>query len=488
MISLSMRTTVVIAIITIVIALLLSPAFLVHGTRGLYCNLFPFVCSPTVMGRCHNDFELTRKVFEENFAKRGEVGAAVAVYFRGELVVDMWGGDWGQFKKAKLRSTAGINRMIIAMFMEEGILKLEDSITDLLPIRSSQHIKQDITVEHLLTEQFTLEQKTSDNNLRAPSSKTQSVTRWVLRLRNSSETAVAKFGYYPQIVDSILSDIIKNVDPTGRDIPQIFSEKIAPLLQPDIGDGITFNTLGSVPDDTQSLNMLSVLLRLYDNTTDSWAGPFPVRDLWRSVLFEGRVGFTEYVQRTSTPIKEMLDLTEDVPTCEATAKSLARLYSAVACGDPGSKTDMGYKSGHSFYKSRLTTDCIALKHLTGLDDIGRNVSKSSCGFITTSEEESLFGLKEAQTHGRRWMHFAWSNFAGSYAAASVGHGVSVVYLTNREGPYDKDPRVKNILEAVRETVYWKELEEFTAGLKKKGITTVKNYDDLPADAEEVEHQ
>ena len=37
-------------------------------------------------------FEEVRAEFERNFAERGEIGAAVAAYWRGEKVVDLWGG------------------------------------------------------------------------------------------------------------------------------------------------------------------------------------------------------------------------------------------------------------------------------------------------------------------------------------------------------------------------------------------------------------
>ena len=37
-------------------------------------------------------FEEVRAEFERNFEERGEIGAAVAAYWRGEKVVDLWGG------------------------------------------------------------------------------------------------------------------------------------------------------------------------------------------------------------------------------------------------------------------------------------------------------------------------------------------------------------------------------------------------------------
>jgi len=46
----------------------------------------------TVCGQVAPGFEEVRGEFERNFAERGEIGAAVAAYWRGEKVVDLWGG------------------------------------------------------------------------------------------------------------------------------------------------------------------------------------------------------------------------------------------------------------------------------------------------------------------------------------------------------------------------------------------------------------
>ncbi|MPZ99270.1 MAG: EstA family serine hydrolase, partial [Dehalococcoidia bacterium] len=47
---------------------------------------------PDVHGDCDPRFEAVRRAFAENFAERGDVGAAVAVTLDGEPVVDLWGG------------------------------------------------------------------------------------------------------------------------------------------------------------------------------------------------------------------------------------------------------------------------------------------------------------------------------------------------------------------------------------------------------------
>ncbi|HXR36734.1 MAG TPA: serine hydrolase domain-containing protein, partial [Candidatus Binataceae bacterium] len=43
-------------------------------------------------GECDSRFARVREAFAENFAKRGDVGAAVAVTIDGRPVIDLWGG------------------------------------------------------------------------------------------------------------------------------------------------------------------------------------------------------------------------------------------------------------------------------------------------------------------------------------------------------------------------------------------------------------
>ena len=46
-----------------------------------------------VSGNVDPEFEGVREEFTRNFAERGELGAACAVYHRGRKVVDLWGGS-----------------------------------------------------------------------------------------------------------------------------------------------------------------------------------------------------------------------------------------------------------------------------------------------------------------------------------------------------------------------------------------------------------
>lgn len=48
--------------------------------------------SSSVAGHVKPGFEAVREAFIENFTRRNELGAACCIYYRGEKVVDLWGG------------------------------------------------------------------------------------------------------------------------------------------------------------------------------------------------------------------------------------------------------------------------------------------------------------------------------------------------------------------------------------------------------------
>ena len=45
-----------------------------------------------IHGECKPGWEKVREEFVHNFRARGELGGAICIYYRGEKVVDLWGG------------------------------------------------------------------------------------------------------------------------------------------------------------------------------------------------------------------------------------------------------------------------------------------------------------------------------------------------------------------------------------------------------------
>ena len=97
---------------------------------------------PYVDGTVASGFEEVRAEFERNFAERGEIGAAVAAYWRGEKVVDLWGGrrtpeedePWQQDTMVVVMSTTkGLAAMTLAVANARGWLDYDAPVARYWP-------------------------------------------------------------------------------------------------------------------------------------------------------------------------------------------------------------------------------------------------------------------------------------------------------------------------------------------------------------------
>src|SRR6476620_46640 len=103
-------------------------------------------------------FEEVRAEFERNFEERGEIGAAVAAYWRGEKVVDLWGGrrspygdaPWNEDTMVLVNSsTKGLAAMTVAVAHARGWLDYDAPVARYWP-EFAQNGKGAITVRQLL--------------------------------------------------------------------------------------------------------------------------------------------------------------------------------------------------------------------------------------------------------------------------------------------------------------------------------------------------
>lgn len=80
-----------------------------------------------ITGFCDRRFERVLRAFRENFQTGTEVGAAVSIYYEGQMVVDLWGG-YVDKKKSKLwKENTTVNMMSVAKgFVATAIAMLVD--------------------------------------------------------------------------------------------------------------------------------------------------------------------------------------------------------------------------------------------------------------------------------------------------------------------------------------------------------------------------
>ena len=109
-------------------------------------------------GTCVAGFDAVREAFVANFTDRHEVGAAVAVWVDGELVVNLWGGyadarrrkHWRENTLASVFSgTKGLTSTCVHLLADRGEIDLSAPVATYWP-EFGRNGKQDITVASVL--------------------------------------------------------------------------------------------------------------------------------------------------------------------------------------------------------------------------------------------------------------------------------------------------------------------------------------------------
>jgi CubicO group peptidase (beta-lactamase class C family) len=111
-----------------------------------------------IQGHVSPGFEAVCEVFTENFVRRREVGGACCAFYRGEKVVDLWGGvrnkqtgePWEKDTMVIVYSaTKGLAAMTLAIAHSRGWLDYEERVSAYWPEFAQQN-KGRITVRQLL--------------------------------------------------------------------------------------------------------------------------------------------------------------------------------------------------------------------------------------------------------------------------------------------------------------------------------------------------
>lgn len=112
-----------------------------------------------ISGNVRPGFEAVREAFAQNFEKRHEVGASVAVVRDGQYLVDLWGG-WADEARTRpweadsivnvWSTTKGFVSLSAHMLIDRGQLELDKPVADYWP-EFAQAGKEEITVRQLMS-------------------------------------------------------------------------------------------------------------------------------------------------------------------------------------------------------------------------------------------------------------------------------------------------------------------------------------------------
>ena len=186
-----------------------------------------------VEGHVSPGFESVREAFAENFAQRGELGGACSAYYRGEKVVDLWGGirnkqtgdPWERDTMVIVYSaTKGLAAMTLAMAHSRGWLDYEERVSTYWP-EFAQNGKERITVRQLLAHQaglFTLDEEV-DRNIVADLDRLAVI---LARQRPAWEPGTRQ-AYHAITLGYYESELLRRIDPRHRSVGQFFQDEIA---------------------------------------------------------------------------------------------------------------------------------------------------------------------------------------------------------------------------------------------------------------------
>ncbi len=191
---------------------------------------------PAIAGVARPGFEAVRAAFVENFERRGELGAACCVYYRGQKVVDLWGGirdratgaPWEEGTMALVHSTTkGMAGLAMALAHSRGLLDYDERVAAYWPA-FAQEGKERITVRQLLSHQaglFALDVR-PDRALVADPDRLAAV----LARQRPAWPPGTRQAYHAITLGFYESELLRRVDPRHRTIGRYFQDELATPL------------------------------------------------------------------------------------------------------------------------------------------------------------------------------------------------------------------------------------------------------------------
>jgi CubicO group peptidase (beta-lactamase class C family) len=196
--------------------------------------------SHPIEGSVSPGFEPVRDAFLENFGRRGELGGACCAYYRGEKVVDLWGGvrngqtrePWEQDTMVIVYSaTKGLAAMTLAIAHSRGWLDYEERVCTYWP-EFAQQGKERIRVRHLLAHQAGLHvlDVPVDRSLAADLDR----LAIVLARQKPAWQPGTRQAYHAITLGYYQNELLRRIDPRHRSLGQFFQDEIATPLELDV--------------------------------------------------------------------------------------------------------------------------------------------------------------------------------------------------------------------------------------------------------------
>jgi CubicO group peptidase (beta-lactamase class C family) len=376
-------------------------------------------------------FEEVREEFERNFTHRGEIGAAVAAYWRGEKVVDLWGGrrrpdsdaPWEEDTMIVVFSTTkGISAMTLAVANSRGWFDYDAPVAEYWP-EFAQNGKQDITVRQLLGHEAGL--VVLDEPITIARLRDLDEVAKLLARQTPAWPPGTRHGYHAMTIGLYMQELIRRVDPDHRTLGRFFRDEIAGPLGLDFHIGLPPNLpadrIAHVLPFTPGRALRSLL-------STPWS--MLMRVLWPwSLLRKSLLVLADFDGND----RRSLEVEVPAGNGVGTARSIARLYSVFAEG--GGELGVG---------SETITKLTQPPPERGRDVVLGVPSHYSLGFIRPGPNGDFGSSPRA---------FGTPGAGGSFGFTDPDARLGYAYVMNKLDFYlFDDPREKPLRDAIHRAI------------------------------------
>lgn len=376
-------------------------------------------------------FEPVQAAFEDNFAARGEIGAAVAAYWRGQKVVDLWGGrrapegdaPWNEDTMIVVNSsTKGLAAMTIAVAVARGWLDYDAPIARYWP-EFAANGKDAVTVRQLLGHEAGL--VWLDEPLRVQDLRDLDRVAAVLARQKPAWPPGTRHGYHAMTIGLYMQELIRRTDPAHRTLGQFFEDEIARPL------GLEFYI--GLPPEIPAERLAT--LKLFTPWRALRALPSAPHEMLTRVLWPWSLLHKSMLFADANP-NDRRYLEVEIPAGNGvgTARAMARAYSAFAEGG----AELGITPA---VLAALTEPPVSVRPR---DEVMGVPAWYSLGYLRPGPD-GAFG-----TSARA---FGTPGAGGSFAFADPDARLGYAYVMNKMDFYMlDDPREKALRDAVHRAI------------------------------------
>ena len=378
-----------------------------------------------IQGRCDERFSPVRDAFARNFEEFGEVGAAVAVTVDGQPVLDLWGGivdkdtmsPWKQDTIVTVYSTTkGMTAICAHRLVEQGRLDLNDPVAKYWP-EFAQAGKAEVPVHLLLSHRVglpTVSEKVPEGAIFDWATMTD-----VIAQQTPFWEPGTRHGYHGLTYGWLVGEVVRRI--SGKSLGTFFRDEVALPLGLDFHIGVDPKLHGRIATMYTADVPIDIAQQLEQRQQE-------VQERMSPELRAARENISIVGAHNSEAWR-----TAEIPAANghSDARSLARVYGALACG--GNVDGVDVLSPESI--ARATTEQAA-----GPDAMLPNPTRFALGFWLTRDGNM----------GPNPRNFGHPGAGGSLGFADPDRRIGFGYVMNqmKVGVQAESPSCRSLVDAL----------------------------------------